>query len=298
MATLDEVADAVVDAVVATLQAPPYGATVDTGGALGRQFIKNPPMQVGKGFPFGQALSEILGQFQAQVTVYPQAKLSQNRTDRKPSFKLVAPITVPLSATITPSGNNSIVTFTGSVVPGLNVFAFFGRPKVPAMYQTQGADDLNAVAAQIAAQINANGGSASSNANAVTVNNSAVTVNIGGSGTMVAEIRRTMTPVQVTVWASDPNMREAISKQLENGMAPSWPIPFLQAVDGSAIWIRQRGSPMPDDLSQSSYSLYVANIIYECEYPTWATIEGTEIEGIDVTTTTQPGAVSSSAWTD
>jgi len=294
MATLDEVVEQTVDTVLATLNAA-GGANIlgadpanPTGPAIYR-WVANPPFQCGYGWPYGQALSEILGQYQAQVTVWPLADAMRNVTDRMLSWKFAgaAPVGLNVSYSWLDNGN-VILTFVGSG-GGLNVHTIFGEPEVDAYYLTQTADDTNAIATAVMTQINATalanglGVTATAANNQVFVNGaSKIVVNIGGAITMKQESRRMMCPIQVTVWAEDPDVRNAMAKQIEAGLGLGSQ-PFLPPVNGELIRFRLQRGPIPNDLSQSSYSLYIANIIFEATYPTFDVAMGATIGAVETT---------------
>jgi hypothetical protein len=269
MATIDQVLDAV-QAAVYKLLVTQYGT--------------NPPAQIIIGWPYAPALSEILGEGEAQISIFPLAKSAQNRTSRHPRWYTVTQNPVTLIATITTVGGNLVITYTGTPQAGFNIHTFLDNPVYDAYYQTTAEDSLDTVAAAVADKItalDAPGVSASATGAAVTVSGTTkLKCNIGGTATMAQEVRRTMTPVQVSVWAPNAESRRAIGQMIENGLALDFPIPFLQAADGAAIFIRMRGAPMWNDDSQRAYSLYQWHGVFECEYPTHQISTGTQVESV------------------
>lgn len=262
MATVDQIADAVVDAVLA---------------ALNSADVQVPPGQVGVGWPWGPGISDILGQNEAQITVYPLSNAAQNRTSRKPAWKTYSQPTVPLLVAATTSGSNQMLTFSGASASGLNIHTFVqsvGGPLVDCYCATGGSDTLGSIATKVAAAVNAAGVagvSATTSGNSTIVSGSpTIKCNIGGQGTIAREVRRTMLPVQVSVWAANGPARNQLGQVLENSLALDV-VPFLNAIDGSAIRFRQRAAPKWVDESESSYSLYEWHCVYECEYPTLQT---------------------------
>jgi hypothetical protein len=270
--------------------------------ALNATGITNPANQVGIGWPFGTSASEILGQNQAQITIYPLSSAAQNRTSRKPSLQVTANNPQPLIASITTINDAFNIIFSGSVIAGLNIHTliepglggFVQRPAgldtLDAYYQTTAEDDLFAVAANVGAALSAiaEGWSVNWVGKVVTVTPNPgsppireLQVNIGTTSTMAQEARRTMVPVQISVWAANSDDRNSMSGQIENALGLATE-PFLYTPDGSAVWVRLRGGPSWVELSQSSYSLYEAHLIFECEYPTLQTFVGTQVEAISV----------------
>lgn len=251
-----------------------------------------PPLQVLVGWPYGQSLSEILGQAQAQVTVFPLSKASQNRTSRKPQWQTSVQPAVPLIATIAGLTTTWTITFSGSVIPGLNVHTFPDNHVADAYFQTASGDGLPAAATKTRDAINAlaiGGISATASGNVVTVTGCpTLRCNIGGKATMIQEVRRTMTPVQISVWAAKGPVRNQLGAILEAGLAPSYPSPFITAPDGTQVWVRWRNSPQWNDDVQLSYSLYVWHCVLECEYATTQSTDATTVESVGTTVGTAP----------
>jgi hypothetical protein len=300
--TIDEVAEAMQQAVLTALNASE---------------LEFPQLQVGIGWPVGTSASEILGQAQAQVTVYPIEAASQDRTNRRPIWKESTDDPVLLTATVVggimpfwrwtnddPVGGwpsdpppSIVLTFCGPVTAGLNIHTLVGQPPADAYYRTQSTDEAPSVATAVAAAINALSNSLASatvSGNSVLISGvSNVQCNIGGHGTAVKESRRTMTPIQVSVWAADGPNRNILGKIIELSDIGTSDHPFLIGCDGGAIRTRLRGSPKWRDKSQSSYSLYEWHAVYECEYPTLQVTRTTSIEAIPVTLNTNGAIVTS-----
>jgi hypothetical protein len=243
------------------------------------------PGQVGIGFPLGSSISQILGQNQSQVSLFPLEGVSQNRTSRRPRWQKLTTTTPLLSAAV--SGINSqteAIVFSGTPTPGLNVHTFFGAPLQDAYYQTQQGESLASLAAAVASGVIALGGSAVPTPDAVIVTGSpSLRCNIGvsaGAG-MVAEVRRMMKLFQVSAWCANAVSRNTIAAAIGNNVGIDT-TPFLIASDGSAIWVRLRNEYWIEK-SQSSYSLYEYHAIFECEYPTLASTAATTIEAIPAT---------------
>ncbi len=283
-----------VDSVIAALNAA-GGETIWYDGAY--RFIPNPPNQVGVGEPYGQAMSQILGQNEAQVTIWPLTAAAQNRTSRKPTWQAATIQPVTIAAAVAGISGGYTITLSaitaGGVTgpqPGLNIHAFCGGPRFDGYYSLVANDTLPSAATALAAAIRAaaiaagqSGVTASASGNVVTVLGTPYcTVNIGGQVTFVAEARRTMLPVQVSIWAPQAKYRDAMSKQIENGVGLAT-TPFQKAYDNAAIWVRLRGAPRWVGISQHSYSLYEAHFIFECEYPTFITSTGAVVEGVGIT---------------
>src|ERR1700677_367525 len=287
MATVDEVTDAVVDAVLAALNNT-GGETIWYDGSY--TLIPNPPFQCGVGKPYGPSATEILGQNEAQVTVWPLAEAAQNRTSRKPTWKAATIQPVTIAAAVVGISGGYRLALSGTPAAGLNVHAFCGGPRFDGYYSVLPGDTLDSICAALAAAIEAAATAAGqpgvtaiySEASVDVLGTPYCEVNIGGQVTFVAEARRTMLPVQVSIWAAQAKFRDAMSKQIENNIALATS-PFLQAYDNAAVWVRLRGAPRWDETSQHSYSLYEAHFILECEYPTFITSTRAVVEGVGIT---------------
>lgn len=290
MATIYQVALAVKDATLALLQT---------------KWADFPPAQIGIGWPYAPALSEILGEGGVQVSIFPLTRASQNRTGFKPRWVPIASPAVELEASVfSPVGREFPqqlmvplqswnLFFYGEVAAGLNIHVFLSSGNIPITdfyYQTVDGDTVISIAANIATLIAAQASdwpdlTVDAAGNSISFQGiSSLQCNIGGTTTMAMEVRRTMTPVQVSVWAPNADLRNQIGELIENGLGTAFPNPFLRAEDGSAVWIRLRGAPSWEgDVAQSSYSLYQWHGVFECEYPTLMTAQATQIESIGAT---------------
>jgi hypothetical protein len=255
-------------------------------GIMQANSVGLPPGQVGVGQPFGQSLSEILGQYQAQISIFPIPKAAQNRTSRKPHWVTSIDPPVTLTVQVLRNSNTWTLTFGGVAAGGYNIHTFPNGSRNDCYYQTQANDTLDSVATAVALSItnqSISGISASASGPVATVTGApTMRCGIGGNCTMIAEMRRTMCPISVKVWAANAPIRNQIGALLENLLAPTYPSPMLTAPDLSYVWVRWAKPGWNDD-SQSSYSLYVWEALLEAEYATVATTTGTAVESIPIT---------------
>jgi hypothetical protein len=105
--------------------------------------------QVIVGWPTSTELDKILSQAQSQVSVYLLAGGKQD-TRYAPEYVSVSAPNVPLTAEVV----DDTLTFSGSVIPGLNIHTFFGSPLVDAYFQTVTGDNLQSVATKTQNAIN------------------------------------------------------------------------------------------------------------------------------------------------
>lgn len=292
MAAEDDVSYALQQAVIGIVNAAPNGAYVNRG--KGPKFVQNVPCQVIIGFPFGTSLTEILGNAQAQISVFPLTEASRTVTDRKPMWKVTQQNYPTINAAVKFEGDSFTITFYGQPAAGFNIHTLIGGAvgQLDAPYQTTSEDTLETIAAAVGDAISALGLSgvtvvaAGESVTASWLSGaylfSRVQVNIGGTATMAQEVARVMTPFQISVWAANADLRDSYSKQIDGALCMGVQNNFLYAADGSAIRVRRRGEPRPNDQSQRSYSLYVSHLIYECTYPKLQTTEGTQVEVVAV----------------
>jgi hypothetical protein len=250
MGRLDDVCNALVDAITAAINGASPAAVTEPG-------------QVIVGDPLAPELVEILAQGpgQWQVSLFPFEK-GKNNTRFRPRRTYTQPVVHLTCAAV-----EGVVTFAGSVDAGLNVHVVIDN-KYDARIQTTSGMSLATVATAIVAAINALEApgitSSASGATATVVGAHTVVCNVAGVGSSIREVARIGRNVRMSVWASDPDTVSAIEgavlTQLGVDVKPKLTLP-----DGSLMWVRYAGDLWNDD-SQSSYSLYVSHHLFWCEY--------------------------------
>lgn len=270
MASLTDVQNALADAVEAAIATA--GITM--------------PQQVGIGQPFGPSLTEILGQSEGQVTVFPVAGTHVDRTSRKPDWKVLTNAAPELTATL--DATKTILTLGGAIKAGDVIHAFVGKIPQDAYTEVVAGDTVVAIGQRLQTALAAFGtlaGVVLNDGPPVTLVVSGGTfdvVNIGGTGSLIREIARYAQSIRVSVWSPDPDTRDQIADVIRNAVGVGT-TPFLPAAsDGSAIRVKLNGD-MPVDTSQSSYSLYEHHFVFECEYAVTQTVAATQIEGVELT---------------
>jgi hypothetical protein len=239
--------------------------------------------QVYIGWPTGPEESQKLGQPQPEgsVTVYP-TKSASNITQYPAEPTILTAAVNNLVATI----SKNLLTFSGVGDKPYNVHGFFGGRTVDAYYATTAAQTLASIATAYAAAINALGVGLGASAAGATVTLSGgqfSAVNIGSSGTYAIEELRIKRTIAISVWINDAPTRWAVADAILSrlGTAENH---FLTLSDGSQAYFSYLADYM-DDSSESSYSLLVHHLWYDCEYGIIQTGSATQIEGIEVVQT-------------
>jgi hypothetical protein len=259
--------------------------------------------QIVAGQPIGTALVAIMGQSTEQgiISVFPRPGSARNVT-RYPAGTeaYVTALNVPLTCTLTPASGSWTMTFTGSVVAGLNIHTLAGSTPADAYYQTVAEDSLTSVASSVAAKINALAGSATATAsiNTIVVTASPLLIcNIGGSQTTARLTSRVNQTVQVSIWVQDPHATQSNV----NSTTYTTPAPlrfiladaimsavgtaeerFLTLSDGTPLDV-EYATEYIDDQPQSDYSLYAYHIAFRVEYDILRYLDSTQIGVVEAT---------------
>lgn len=241
------------------------------------------PAQVVIGWPVATELIKINNQGQYQVSIVERSGTARSVAGyNEPAYQVTSPYS-PLAATVV--GN--VVTFSGSVVPGLNVHTFVGAPVADAYYQTISGDTLATVATGAAAAITAlalAGITAAAVGAAITVTGSPLLIcNVGGVGTVMAkENGRIARSIQVTAWCPNPDIRWLIAEAIISAIGTQ-DNRLLTLSDGTTFecLLTSQASKKADgldDKSQSSYSLYQESMVFDVEYAMLRYFGATTIE--------------------
>jgi hypothetical protein len=254
--------------------------------------------QIVAGQPIGTALVQIMGQATEQglISVFPRPGTAKNVTRYPIGTQIVLSSNpnVPLIATLTPSGGQWTIAFTGSVAAGINVHTFVGPPLVDAFFQTATGDTLTSVATKTAAAINALAGTAAATAstNSVIVTGSPLLIcNLGETvGTIARLVSRIAQTMQVSIWVPDPHatppaipapLRFLIADAIASSIGTS-EARFLALSDGTPMDI-DYATEFLDDQAQSDYSLYAYHLAFRVEYDVLRYVTATTIGSVKAT---------------
>jgi hypothetical protein len=242
------------------------------------------PNQVGAGEPNPNALVSILKAGGFQVLLHDRGATRDMSRFEMDTFTVTNPES-PLVATVV----DDTLTFSGSVVAGLNVHTFIGYPVKDAYYETLANDTLASIAVAVAAKINALGisgvSATASGAVVISVGSPVLFCNIGGLGLVMAtEVARLRRSIQVTAWCPNPTLRYQVLDAIESQIGTQLQ-PFLYLSDGTCMQVEfatsNAGTGTLMDKDSQSYGAFVVNIVYDCEYPVLAYAPGGEIESVD-----------------
>lgn len=237
--------------------------------------------QVYVGWPTGTEETQKLGQpdIEGSVTVWPLG--GHDATRYLPDYEILAAPVVNLTATV----SNNTVTFSGASDKAYNIHAFIGGRWVDAYYATGANESLANVAVGVAAAINAlaiSGVTATASGDGVSLAGAQFgSVNVGGSGTIVSEQRRTRQMVQVSIWVNDFPTRFQMADAIMTAIGTA-SNHFLTLTDGSQAYIEYQSDHM-DDSSTSSYTVAVHHIVYMVEFGILQSATAYQIESIGTT---------------
>lgn len=269
MASIDDVLSALNDAVSASI----VSAGVTNQGIIAPGWPNMPDLT--------KQMEEVPAQYYVSLYPLPTERLT---TRFFPKTWVLGSSQAPtLMGTLTESS----VTFTGTPQAGVNVTAIVrgGSPtqSQAVTYQTTGSDTLETISAALAAKIiglDLSGVNAGASGPTMSVTGVvAFSCNIGGVLTVGQEVLRTLRHFQVSVWAPDAPLRNAIAAAIKLGFATTY---FLQFPDTSYGRLKYVSSPWSDDMQRDT--LYNAKMIYSVEWAELQTQEAAQITAIEFST--------------
>lgn len=273
---LDALLDTLVVATVAAVNAAGLTAQVGTSA----------PGQVGKGKPSAIELAKILKPAASSGwlgSIYPHGSAG-NATRYRPEPVRLPPAASPLHAAV--AGN--VVTFSGASQAALNVHVFADPPAPCATYVTVPGDSPATIATQLAAKVTALGRpglTADATGPALTVHGASIvqaTIGVGGLKQTIMDVSREAQDVQLTFWARNPKTRITLRDVARAAIGTSRH-QYYALPDGSYARVRFGTSPAPmDDSQQSEYALYIAHIVFECDYAITETVDAAQIGAVVV----------------
>lgn len=260
MADLTDVGNALVAIAAQTLY--PNGTGQPSAAGFG--------IRVYQGWPNPQQLDDDLKAGVAHVSIYPRPE-ERNTTRYSKDWKQQALNATTLTLTI----NGQQIT-VGGTVPAAN------NPQNVAVvangqsftYAATSSDTLTGIATALATLISASIAGTSNAGPVITLPSSAriSAARVGGTGTLIRELRRQERLFQVSVWADTPDHRDAVVQPLDVAMAAT---PFLAMTDQMAARLIYKSSPVNDGYQKDK--LYRRDLFYTVEYATTQTTAATQI---------------------
>lgn len=243
------------------------------------------------GYPTSTKIVEGLQQNpgSAHITIWPM----KSRSTRRYPPQLQVLVAASAGTSVTLSSNNTVATFGGVPKAGDVVHAFFGNPQSDGSYLVQTGDSLAVIATAVAAAINSiQVGGATASGDAVTLNGGLYfhQINIGGTGTLYAEVGRNRRVVQATLWMQpQPPPNDGTNQQEFDAIAQAILAnvgtaqqTFLTDAIGMSVFCACVSDANWDADAQLSYSLFKWTILFEIEYAiTWQS-PYTQVEGIEL----------------
>lgn len=260
MADLTDVGGALVALAAQTLYPNGTGQPSATGFGI----------RIYQGWPNPQQLDNDLMAGVAHISVYPRPE-ERNTTRYSKEWKQQSLNATTLTLTI----NGQQIT-VGGIVPVAN------SPQNVAVvangqnftYAATSADTLTSIATALATLLSASIDGTSNAGPVITLPDSAriTSARVGGTGTLIRELRRQERLFQVSVWANTPGHRDAVIQPLDVALAAT---PFLTLSDQTAARLIYKNSPINDGLQKTK--LYRRDLFYTVEYATTQTSPATQV---------------------
>ncbi len=235
-----------------------------------------PRGQVGKGFPVGTELVEILANNDEewQISLYP---LPTGHIEWYPPVELANQDSV---ITLAASLAGNVVTLSGAVTAGVPVHIGINAGLYDVAYVAAQNDTLATIASALATAIvnlHIPGVSASAAGAAVTITGAnSLYATVAASGLVLYEVGRCIQHIQATIWAPDDKVRVL----LENAMLAYVGTSDAHSValpDGTTMDCELTAPPRWSDQSSSDYSLYVSHVVFACDFPLVRALSATQI---------------------
>ena len=227
-------------------------------------------VRVYQGWPNPQQLDADLKNGAAHVSVFPRPD-ERNTTRYSKDWKQQAINATTLTALI----SNQQITI-GGTVPASN------NPQNVAVvingqsfaYTATSTDTLTTIATALTVLIAASIAGTSNAGPVITLPASAriSSARVGGTGTLIRELRRQERLFQISVWADTPDHRDAVVQPLDVALAAT---PFLTLTDQTAARLIYKSSPINDGYQKDK--LYRRDLFYTVEYATTQTAAATQI---------------------
>lgn len=227
-------------------------------------------IRVYQGWPNPQQLDADLLVGIAHVSVFPRTE-ERNTTRYSKDWKQQAANATTLTLTI----NGQQVT-VGGTIPAANnpqnvVVVANGQSFA---YAATSADTLTGIATALAALIAAGIAGTSNTGAVITLPSSAriSAARVGGTGTLIRELRRQERLFQISIWSDTPDHRDAVVQPLDVALAAT---AFLTMTDQTAARLIYKSSPIIDQYQKDK--LYRRDLFYTVEYATTQTTAATQV---------------------
>lgn len=240
------------------------GATLYPAGATGEASspVAGAPVRVEVGWPAPQALEAALKAGKAHVSIFPRPS-ERNTTRFSDEWEEASHLAA--TYTLTKVGQQIAV---GGTAPApfrpQNLVVFLdGEPYVAQTVQGQTLAQI-AVALRDAIRDNSHI-DATAGGGVVTIPDdvSIGALRVGATGTLSRELARQEREFQITIWAPNPAIRDAVAKPVDLALRK---VPFLTLPDGYAARLLYKGSPFSD--AASKQDVWRRDLIYSVEYAT------------------------------
>lgn len=246
-----------------------------------------PPVKIFPGWPVSAKLEEDLANGLTSVSVF-SVPGSSSDVGLQPFLTqdfVVTPAVHGLTATV----SGSDITLAGAPSPEEYATAIIERRGFS--YLAQADDDVNAMAAGLAAQIAAAyPGTAASGGTIHVATTAPIVLRLGSPTTLCERIHRQRQQFRITVWAPTPEDRSAVARlvdvALKRNLTPVMP-------DGTRALMTYQGTVVSDDYEATE--VFRRDLIFFVTYDTLDTYTAYEITSVDISfeLSTQPDASTS-----
>lgn len=251
------------------------------------------PFQVGAGNVVATEIGTILARGHGNTAIglwpLPAKYVTRYNPDDEPYY---TPPQVKLTAAV----DENVITFSGASVARYNVHTVLDGIG-DAVIQTSPLQGLDAVAAAVAAQINAlglPGVSATSVGPAVTIDGAfEVFCNVGGAGTLSREVNRISRGIVASVYSPDALTRTSVGETIMSAVGTTLKHWYFMS-DGQGLYAMQSANSLREE-AQDSYSSFEYHITFETEYPITSTVALVQVGVVEsvVSVTPNPSPVTS-----
>ena len=226
-------------------------------------------VKVFEGWPIPATLDTDIAAGAAQISIFPlkSAGASIEQFINNEQYTIKAP-TPGMTAVV----SNTSVTLTGTPVTGEYASITVNKQNT---YSASG-PTVSAILAGIASQA---GGMVSVSGNTITFpNTNLLTCQIGAPGVAGFVTHRQRQPIQITVWAPNPPMRNVLASAVGNALRQSVRITFPDTSQGLLVFSHETQTD-----EQERASIYRRDMIFNVDYATLETYAVNEITSFGAT---------------
>lgn len=230
------------------------------------------PCAVFRGWPMPTSLAEDLKAGTQNISVFTPPQSMRNTSRHPPDWVDLA--TPDATIAIVVAGNT--FTVTGNIQTPQNIALRVNNKTY--LYAIQENDDLAAIAAALAAAINADTHATVSGAVVTVTAAFSISAQVGLAGTVQRVLRQQEQMFDVGIWCGSPELRDAVAAFIDGALAGAGeanPRSFMAMPDGSVARLIYRGTRI-FDVAQTQ-GVFRRDLVFTVDYATTETIAATPI---------------------